>query len=97
MDPKYTNAYLNLSTTYVNEGNGMIDEMNSLGNSRADIAKYDELKEKKDGLFKQGADVLEDALKNNPDNENVMTQLKNIYGAMGDTENFMKMKKMLGE
>ncbi|WP_430424736.1 tetratricopeptide repeat protein [Maribacter litoralis] len=97
LDPKYTNAYLNLSTTYVNEGNNLIDEMNSLGNSRADIAKYDELKEKKDSLFKQGADVLEDALKNNPENENIMTQLKNIYGAMGDTENFTKMKKMLGE
>ncbi|WP_424001377.1 tetratricopeptide repeat protein [Maribacter sp. IgM3_T14_3] len=97
IDPKYTNAYLNLSTTYVNEGNALIDEMNSLGNSRADIAKYDELKEKKDGLFKQGADVLESALKNSPDNENVMTQLKNIYGAMGDTENFTKMKKLLGE
>ncbi|VXB02271.1 tetratricopeptide repeat protein [Maribacter litoralis] len=97
LDPNYTNAYLNLSTTYVNEGNNLIDEMNSLGNSRADIAKYDELKEKKDSLFKQGADVLEDALKNNPENENIMTQLKNIYGAMGDTENFTKMKKMLGE
>ncbi|WP_324025989.1 tetratricopeptide repeat protein [Maribacter sp. BPC-D8] len=97
IDPKYTNAYLNLSTTYVNEGNALIDEMNSLGNSRADIAKYDELKEKKDGLFKQGADVLEDALKNNPESENIMSQLKNIYGAMGDTENFTKMKKMLGE
>ncbi|WP_299800967.1 tetratricopeptide repeat protein [uncultured Maribacter sp.] len=97
IDSKYTNAYLNLSTTYVNEGNALIDEMNSLGNSRADIAKYDELKEKKDGLFKQGADVLEDALKNNPESENIMTQLKNIYGAMGDTENFTKMKKMLGE
>ena len=97
IDPKYTNAYLNLSTTYVNEGNALIDEMNSLGNSRADIAKYDEFKEKKDGLFKQGADVLEDALKNNPESENIMTQLKNIYGAMGDTENFTKMKKMLGE
>jgi len=97
LNPEYTNAYLNLSTTYVNEGNKLIDEMNSLGNSRADIARYDELKEKKDGLFKQGADVLEDALKNNPENENIMTQLKNIYGAMGDTENFTKMKKMLGE
>ena len=71
--------------------------MNSLGNSRADIAKYDELKEKKDSLFKQGADVLEDALKNNPGNENIMTQLKNIYGAMGDTENFTRIKKLLGE
>ncbi|MEP2279629.1 tetratricopeptide repeat protein, partial [Maribacter sp.] len=97
LNPEYTNAYLNLSTTYVNEGNKLIDEMNSLGNSRADIAKYDELKEKKDGLFKQGADVLEDALKNNPENENIMIQLKNIYGAMGDTENFTKIKKMLGE
>ncbi|MEO9479335.1 MAG: tetratricopeptide repeat protein [Maribacter dokdonensis] len=97
LDPKYTNAYLNLSTTYVNEGNNLIDEMNSLGNSRADIAKYDELKEKKDSLFKQGADVLEDALKSNPGNENIMTQLKNIYGAMGDTENFTRIKKLLGE
>ncbi|SIQ99962.1 tetratricopeptide repeat protein [Maribacter ulvicola] len=97
LNPEYTNAYLNLSTTYVNEGNALIDEMNSLGNSRADIAKYDELKEEKDALFKQGADVLEDALKNNPENENIMTQLKNIYGAMGDTENFTKMKKLLGE
>lgn len=97
LDPKYTNAYLNLSTTYVNEGNNLIDEMNSLGNSRADIAKYDELKEKKDSLFKQGADVLEDALKSNPGNENILTQLKNIYGAMGDTENFTRIKKLLGE
>ena len=97
IDPKYTNAYLNLSTTYVNEGNALIDEMNSLGNSKADIAKYDELKEKKDSLFKQGADVLEEALKTSPDNENIMTQLKNIYGAMGDNENFMRMKKMMGE
>ncbi|MGC1514230.1 MAG: tetratricopeptide repeat protein, partial [Maribacter sp.] len=97
IDPKYTNAYLNLSTTYVNEGNALIDEMNSLGNTRADIAKYDEIKVKKDGLFKQGADILEQALKMNSDNENIMTQLKNIYGAMGDNENFMRMKKMLGE
>ena len=97
LDPNYTNAYLNLSTTYVNEGNALIEEMNALGNSRADITKYEELKAKKDGLFRQGADVLEEALKTNPENENVMTQLKNIYGAMGDNENFMRLKKMLGE
>ena len=71
--------------------------MNSLGNSRADIAKYDVLKEKKDSLFRQGADVLEEALKTSPANENIMTQLKNIYGAMGDNENFMRLKKLLGE
>lgn len=97
INPKYTNAQLNLSTTYVNEGNSLIDEMNSLGNSRKDIARYDELKKKKDDLFIQGAQVLEDALKESPDNKSILTQLKNIYGAMGDNENFMRLKKLLGE
>lgn len=97
IDPGYINALLNLSTTYVNEGNGLIDEMNALGSSKADIAKYDQLKEKKDSLFKEGAVVLENALKTNPDNQSILTQLKNIYGALGDTENFMRIKKLLGE
>ncbi|WP_420322183.1 tetratricopeptide repeat protein [Flagellimonas sp.] len=97
VDPGYINALLNLSTTYVNEGNGLIDEMNTLGSSRADIARYDELKTQKDDLFLEGAKVLEDALKTNPDNQGVLSQLKNIYGALGDTDNFMRIKKLLGE
>ncbi|MCK5440952.1 MAG: tetratricopeptide repeat protein [Maribacter sp.] len=97
INPGYTNAQLNLSTTYVNEGNGLIDEMNTLGNSRADIARYDELKQQKDDLFREGSIVLEDALKTNPDNQGILTQLKNIYGAMGDNENFLRLKKLLGE
>nr|WP_298793657.1 tetratricopeptide repeat protein [uncultured Allomuricauda sp.] len=97
VDPGYINALLNLSTTFVNEGNGLIDEMNTLGSSRADIARYDELKKQKDDLFLEGAKVLEDALKTNPDNQGVLSQLKNIYGALGDTDNFMRVKKLLGE
>ncbi len=97
VDPNYTNAQLNLSTTYVNEGNGLIDEMNTLGNSRSDIARYEELKKKKDDLFGEGAKILEDALKVTPDNQGLLSQLKNIYGAMGDNENFMRIKKLLGE
>ena len=97
VDPGYVNAQLNLSTTYVNEGNLLIDEMNELGTSRADAEKYDQLKAKKDELFSTGANILEQALKANPDNEGILTQLKNIYGALGDNENFMRMKKLLGE
>ena len=97
INPGYVNAALNLSTTYVNEGNALIDEMNNLGSSKADIAKYEELKQKKDELFLEGVRILEDALKANPDNQGILTQLKNIYGALGDTENFMRLKKLLGE
>ena len=97
INPGYVNAQLNLSTTYVNEGNGLIDAMNQLGTSRADIAKYDELKMQKDDLFREGAQILEEALEHNPDNQGVLSQLKNIYGALGDNENFMRIKKLLGE
>ncbi|TKD63544.1 tetratricopeptide repeat protein [Flavobacterium sp. ASW18X] len=95
IDPNYINAMLNLSTSYVNEGNGLIDEMNNLGTSRADTKKYDELKAKKDSLFKKGAQILEDALVKNPDNEGILSQLKNIYGALGDNDNFMRIKGMM--
>lgn len=97
IDPGYVNARLNLSTSYVNEGNSLIDEMNNLGNSKADIARYDELKEKKDSLFLEGAKVLEEAVKVNPDNQSILEQLKNIYGALGDNDNFLRVKKMLEE
>ena len=99
IDPNYINATLNLSTSYVNEGNELIDTMNelALSNKRADIDKYDELKAQKDDLFRKGANILEDALKSNPDNESILAQLKNIYGALGDNENFMRIKKLLGE
>jgi tetratricopeptide (TPR) repeat protein len=97
IDPGYVNAQLNLSTTYVNEGNALIDEMNSLGSSKADIAKYDKLKETKDSLFSKGADILEEALRTNPDSEGILTQLKNIYAALGNSEEFLRIKKLLGE
>lgn len=97
VNPGYVNAQLNLSTTYVNEGNALIDDMNALGTSRADLVKYDELKAQKDELFQEGVVVLEDALKTNPDNEAILSQLKNIYGALGDNENYMRIKNLLGE
>ncbi|NKI28326.1 tetratricopeptide repeat protein [Arenibacter sp. 6A1] len=97
INPGYVNAQLNLSTTYVNEGNGLIDEMNSLGNSKKDIARYDELKQQKDDLFRDGAIILEDAIKLNPDNQGILTQLKNIYYSLGDNDNFLRIKKMLKE
>lgn len=92
IDPTYVNALLNLSTTYINEGNTLIDTMNRLGSSKSDMDRYEALRQKKDALFRQGATVLEDALQTYPNNAAVRNQLKNIYGALGDTENFMRLK-----
>ena len=93
--PDYADAALNISTTYISEGNALVELMNTLGNSKADVAKYEELREKKDGFFKKGAEVLENYYKTQGKNEGVLEQLKNIYGALGDNANFQRVKGLL--
>ncbi len=95
--PDYADAALNISTTYINEGNALVEQMNALGNSKADTIKYEELREQKDGFFKKGAEVLENYHKTQGKNETILEQLKNIYGALGDSANFQRVKGLLGQ
>ncbi|WP_336069750.1 tetratricopeptide repeat protein [Mesoflavibacter sp. CH_XMU1404-2] len=86
LDPTNANAALNLSTSYLEEGNSLVEQMNSLGNSRADDLKYEELKKKKASLFEQAAQTLVDFKNNNSKVPNsILEQLKNIYNALGET------------
>ena len=87
VDSNYANAALNLSTIKINEGNALNEKMNALGSSSADFKKYDVLKAQKNELFKSGAKVLEDFIAKNPNTKNldVLTQLKNIYSALGES------------
>lgn len=94
INPSYLNAILNLSTTYITEGNLLIDEMNDLGNSRKDIRRFHQLRQQKDNLFGKGADVLESYLQLNSNNQSVINQLKSIYGAMGYRKNYERIEKM---
>jgi len=97
LSPTYINAYLNLSTSFVNEGNNLIDEMNKLGNSKKDISRYDDLKAQKQAFFKEAAKALEAGLAANENDLDLLGQLKNIYAAIGDNVNYMRVKKLLGE
>ena len=58
LKPNYAEAAINISTSYINEGNALISQMNALGNTKADTAKFDELRELKDNLFKKSASVF---------------------------------------
>ena len=87
IEPSYANAALNLSTIEINKGNALNEKMNSLGTSSADFKKYDVLKAEKSELFNSGAKILEDYITKNPNTKNVdiLTQLKNIYNAIGES------------
>lgn len=97
VDATHTDAALNLSTSYIDEGNSLIEQMNALGSSNADNIKYDELKAEKARLFNVGAKTLEAFITNNADvDKNIAKQLYNIYNALGDSDKASTVKSKFG-
>lgn len=88
--PSYSDAALNLSAIEINRGNAINDEMNTLGTSAADNKRYDELKAEKNIFFTNAAGYLEAFIENNPETNSldILNQLKNVYGALGETEKY---------
>ncbi len=75
----------------------MIEEMNSLGMSTADYNRYDELKIERENLYKSAIPYLEKVYNLENDNLNAARTLKNIYSALGDTEQENKYKVIVAE
>ena len=99
LDPKSINSAFNLNNTYIEMGNEIDEKMNKLGNSSADNKKYDEYREEKTKLYKKAATVLENFMAQNPEVKNLSLykQLRNIYGAIGETDKFKSMKAKVEE
>ena len=94
LDPSNENSYLNLVALILDGEEEIVSEMNSLGTSRADNMKYDELKESRENLYKQTVPILKDLININNNIEAIRT-LMNIYGTIGDNSGYMEMKNLL--
>jgi len=95
LDPSMESAYLNLVALILEDETSIVEEMNSLGNSRADNARYDVLKAKRESVYLECVPVLKKLISVNSLNLEAIRTLKNIYGTIGDNEGFMEMKKLL--
>lgn len=93
LDPKFTNAYINIAALVLNGEQALIEEMNSLGASAADDKRYDELREERQALYKSAVPYLDKALGINPKNINAAKTLMNIYSVLGETDKFKSMKE----
>ena len=62
LDSDYTNAYINLAALILSQEQTILDAMNSLGSSKADDRKYDQLKEKRNQMFLKAIPYLESAM-----------------------------------
>lgn len=94
LDPLYESSYLNLVALILEGEQDIVDEMNTLGTSRSDNLRYDELKKTREDLYKSCVPILKDliALNNNTD---AIRTLMNIYGILGDNSGFTEMKDLL--
>ena len=95
LDPSYAASYLNLAALILDGEPELVEKMNSLGNSRADNIKYEQLQKQREGLFLEAVPVLEKLTKIDSSNVEALTTLKNIFGTIGDAANFKKMKEKL--
>ncbi|MCW5520814.1 tetratricopeptide repeat protein [Aureitalea sp. L0-47] len=83
LDPKYTNAKINLAQLILSGETEIVEEMNSLGSTNADYDRYDELKLQQEQLYRDALPFLEDAAIDRPKNEGLVRTLANIYGRLG--------------
>ena len=94
IDPNYENSYLNLVALILEEESSIVEEMNSLGTSVADNAKYDDLKSQREQLYKECIPILKSLIEIS-DNEDAIKTMMNIYGTLGNNEGYMEMKSLL--
>ena len=97
LQPGYINAGINLSKTYLDESSDVVDKMNELGSSSADNKKYDKLQEQRTGLYQKASAILEGIIQKNPDNVQILTQLKSLYSFLGEDDKMEKVKAKLIE
>ena len=93
LDPKYINAQINMAALLLDEEQSIVDEMNKLGSSAADDRKYDELKLKRQEVYKSAIPYLLAALETQPKNLQAAKTLMNIYSAIGDSAKYKALKE----
>ena len=94
LNPESEAGYLNLVSLILEGESKIVEEMNSLGNSRADNARYEVLKTSREDVYKECVPILEKLIVVSQNQEAIKT-LINIYGTLGDNEGFMKMKALV--
>ena len=97
LKPDYVDAYLNLVTVILEAEKNIVDEMNSLGNSKKDNIRYDALKVSRENLYKECVPLLERLIEISPKSLDALNTLKNIYGVLGNNTRFMQIKAKIEE
>ena len=93
--PDYYGANINLGNLLIEDDQAKVEEMNALGNSKKDFARYDEIQADRKATFQKAIPYFETALASRPGDESIMRALIGMYGITGDREKAKAMKAKL--
>jgi tetratricopeptide (TPR) repeat protein len=82
LDPKYVDAYLNLAILKLDSEKSLIEKMNKLGTSTAEMKKYDVLKKQREDVYKSAIPYLKKVTELSPDNVEAVKTLIGVYNAL---------------
>jgi len=95
IDPEMTNARMNIVVAILAKERAIIDEMNTLGMSKEDNKRYEELQEERNEVYEQAVPYLEKVIEADPENVNVIRTAINIYTQLGEEEKAAELEARL--
>lgn len=95
INPEFNEARVNLVAAMLSEERAIIDEMNGLGMSKKDTARYDELDAERKEIYKSVLPYLEKAMEVEPDNKEIVRTAMNLYTNLGEQEKADALKDKL--
>ena len=95
LDADYFDAYNNLGSLYLDQAIPLIDKMNNLGLSQADQKKYNSLKSQRNKLYKDAQPYLEEAVRINNTEVQLLNALKDVCYQTDDIECWKKTNDLL--
>ena len=95
IDSEYNEARINMVAAMLGEERALIDEMNNLGMSKKDNARYDELDAQRKDLYKKVLPYLEKAMEVDPENKEIVKTAMNLYTNLDQQEKADSLKDRL--
>lgn len=86
IDPEMHNARLNIAAAILSKEAELVEQMNSLGMSKADTQKYDQLAEERKLIYREALPYLEKVMEMDPKNKEAMRTTMNIYYQLGNND-----------
>ena len=86
IDPEMHNARINIAAAILSKEAELVEQMNSLGMSKADTKKYDELAEERKVIYREALPYLEKVMEMDPTNMEAMRTTMNIYYQLGNND-----------